>query len=449
MLSALSVISPAALWALLALAIPLLIHLFSRSRGRLVHIGHIDLIRQARKLQVTEIRLTQWLLLLLRLGIFALAALILAGLATTGLDSSNANTVYLTPGWLQTSSSEDLKTVMDAAEADPGSRVLLLQPGFPKLDGLTAETTGQALIAATGDTGNTWSLLAERLSLERHLGEVTVYATDRLLQFGYNQPALPHDVQWHVSHPPPAAVPRQKPIRVLIAYDPDRIADVPAFTAALTALKKHRLPGLVWESIESGQSTAPTTGADWFIHLGSGAPDFTQAAPAGSSSALLADAADDGAATTNEFISLPFYPFSSFRLERYNPSPGPMAGTDGLTAGQVLLATADGRPLLQEFHAGQTRVLRFHSRFNPNWSSLVQQPEFPEILLQLMLDPDHDLQRFADARVSPANLPAARFKPAADITLPRRSVQRILAILLLILWVSERWLSESKRREKR
>ena len=43
-LSGLSVFSPLGLWALLALAIPVLIHLFNRSRGRLVRIGHIDLI---------------------------------------------------------------------------------------------------------------------------------------------------------------------------------------------------------------------------------------------------------------------------------------------------------------------------------------------------------------------------------------------------------------------
>ncbi|MGA9572831.1 MAG: BatA domain-containing protein, partial [Lysobacterales bacterium] len=136
MLSALSVVTPAAWWALLALAIPLLIHLFSRSRGRLVRIGHIDLIRQARSVKVTEIRLTQRLLLLLRLGIFSLAALILAGLATAGLESSNAPTLYLTPGWIHSASPEDVNAVIIAAEANPESRVYLLQPGFPKLDQL-------------------------------------------------------------------------------------------------------------------------------------------------------------------------------------------------------------------------------------------------------------------------------------------------------------------------
>ena len=74
MLSGLSILTPAAWWALAALAIPLLIHLFSRSRGRLVYTGHIDLIRQARRVKVTELRLTQRLLLMVRLGIFTLAA---------------------------------------------------------------------------------------------------------------------------------------------------------------------------------------------------------------------------------------------------------------------------------------------------------------------------------------------------------------------------------------
>ena len=122
-LSGLSVVNPAAWWALLALCIPLIIHLFSKSRGRLVRIGHIDLIRQARKLQVTELKLTQWLLLFLRLAIITLACLILAGLATAGLNSSNANTIYLTANWLSNANTADLTELLNDADQAAESRI--------------------------------------------------------------------------------------------------------------------------------------------------------------------------------------------------------------------------------------------------------------------------------------------------------------------------------------
>ena len=111
-LSGLSFLTPSAWWALLTLVIPLLIHLFNRSRGRLVHIGHIDLIRQARKAHVTEVKLAQWLLLLLRLSIFTLAALILLGLAKPGLSSSDTVTIYLAPAWLKTAPGTDIEKVL-------------------------------------------------------------------------------------------------------------------------------------------------------------------------------------------------------------------------------------------------------------------------------------------------------------------------------------------------
>ena len=110
--SGFSLMTPMALWSLLALGIPVLIHLFNRSRGKLVRIGHIDLIRKARRLQVTEIKLEQWLLLLLRLAIFMLAALILAGLARQGLDSSDSPAIYVTPTWLRTATSAQVNDLL-------------------------------------------------------------------------------------------------------------------------------------------------------------------------------------------------------------------------------------------------------------------------------------------------------------------------------------------------
>ena len=87
-ISNLMFLAPAGLLGLLALAVPLLIHLFSHSKGRKVLIGHIELVRQARRRRVTEIRLTQWLLLALRLVMFTLAAFILAQLVRQGLEQS-------------------------------------------------------------------------------------------------------------------------------------------------------------------------------------------------------------------------------------------------------------------------------------------------------------------------------------------------------------------------
>ena len=442
MLSGLSVVTPSAWWALLALGIPLLIHLFNRSRGRLVRIGHIDLIRAARTLQVTEVKLTRWLLLLLRLGIFTLAALILAGLATAGLNSSDAPTIYLTSNWLKASDSHDINTVLSAAEQTPGSRVFLLQPGFPQADLELLKTRGQQPLADVGDSGKIWSLLSERLSLEKHNGKVTVYATDNLLQFGSHKPALPRGVDWRISHPPQAPVADHGSIRAMIVFEPERAADALLLGSVFSTLKEHRLPGLLWESVTADRFTEIPGNIDWLIRLGNEALDPATITETQLPTVILTDASGAGSEKLSQFISLSFYPFTTFRLERFTRHAADEYG-------RVLLRTQDGSPLLRESHFGHTRWVQFNSRFNPQWNSLLQQAEFPELLLQLMSDPGWETQRFSDARISPVNLQTRRDITTMDIPLPHRSLQGLLAILLVILWTGERWLSERKTREKR
>ncbi|MGB7451409.1 MAG: BatA domain-containing protein [Lysobacterales bacterium] len=441
MLSGLSVVTPAAWWALLALGIPLLIHLFSRSRGRLVRIGHIDLIRQARRLQVTEVKLTRWLLLLLRFGIFTLAALILGGLATAGLNSSDAPTIYLTSNWLKTSDSEAINTVLSDAEQTQGSRVFLLQPGFPQADLELLKTSGQQPLADVEDSGKIWSLLSERLSLVHHNGKVTVYATDHILQFGSHKPALPHDVDWRISHPQHAPVVDHGSIRAVIVFEPDRAADAALLSAVLSTLKEHRLPGLLWESVAANRSVELPGNTDWLIRLGNEVLDPAKIAEIKRPTVILTDTGDGVSESASQFVSFPFYPFTTFRLERF-------ARHKVDEDERVLLSTEDDSPLLHESHFGYARIVRFNSRFNPQWNSLALQPEFPELLLQLMSDPGRESQRFPDARIDPANLQTRHAISKGDIPLPRRSLQWLLTILLVFLWITERWLSERKPREK-
>jgi hypothetical protein len=440
--SGLSVVSPAAWWALLALGIPLLIHLFSRSRGRLVRIGHIDLIRQARKLQVTEVKLTRWLLLLLRLGIFTLAALILAGFSKAGLNSSDAPTVYLTSHWLKTSGSEAIQAVLRDARQIPGSRVFLLQPGFPEADPEMLETSAQQAVTDPGDSSDIWTLLSERLSLEHHNGKVTVYATDHVLQYGSHKPALPREVDWRISHPQQTPAVDYGSIRAMIVYAPDRAADASLLGSVLSTLKEHRLPGLLWENAAANQSGELPGNIDWLIRLENEALNPALFAEIKRPTVILTDAGGADPVKVSQFVSLPFYPFTTFRLERFTPKKADEHG-------MVAVSTKDGSALLRESNFGHIRLLQFNSRFNPQWNSLTQQVEFPELFLQLMSGRGRETQRFSNARVSPANLQTRHATSIMDIPLPRRSLQGLLAILLVFLWIVERWLSERKTREKR
>lgn len=434
MLSGLSFFTPMGLWALLALTIPILIHLFNRSRGRLVRIGHIDLIKQARRLKVTEIKLAQWLLLLLRLGIFSLAALILAGLARPGLESSATPTAYVTPAWIRTVQPE----LIDQLFA-PQGRVFVLQPGFVPLDKVVADAIRQTPLEASIPQ-SIWPLLAERLSLEHHDGAVDVYVTDLLPQFGTSRPALPAAINWHVAQPVKAPEIRNLPNSVVIAYDMERGQDAKIFKAALASLKAVRIPGLTWEMTDTRLITPQQLNSDWLIYLSENPLTADQQDLINTPTTVLMDTAGELEPGSPEYVTLPFYPFSTFRLHGL---------ARGLNDAETIIPTADGTPVLQEYQAGPSRILQFNSRFNPQWSSITLQAEYPELLLHLMLSKQQQTAVFNDARVNIAQLQSGNSDQGPEIPLPRRSLQSLLAILLVLLWVTERWLSERKHREFR
>ena len=228
----------------------------------------------------------------------------------------------------------------------------------------------------------------------------------------------------------------------MIVFEPDRAADASLLGSVLSTLKEYRLPGLLWESVAADRFAETPSYIDWLIRLGNEALDPVTIAETQLPSVILTDAGGGGSEKTSQFVSLPFYPFTTFRLERFTRHTADEYG-------RVLLGTEDGSPILRESHYGHARRVQFNSRFNPQWNSLTQQAEFPELLLQLMSDPGRETQRFSDARISPANLQTRRDTTTMDIPLPHRSLQGLLAILLVILWTGERWLSERKTREKR
>ena len=208
-------------------------------------------------------------------------------------------------------------------------------------------------------------------------------------------------------------------------------------------VERHRLPGLTWSTTGSNTFNEVHPDTDWLIFLTENQADPGKLALINSTTTVLTFAGAGAVETAQQTIKLPFYPFSTFRLNRYTKMDA-----DVESAWETLLLTADGSPLLQESRSGPLRLLQFNSRFNPHWSSIQQQAEFPELFLQLMLNEQQQLSRFADARTKPAQLKSKLPKTGIGGPLPSRPLQGLLALLLVLLWITERWLSERKPREQ-
>jgi hypothetical protein len=250
-------LAPAGLLGLLALAIPVAIHLISRGRGRRVLVGNIELVRAARRTRVTTLRLTQWLLFMLRVSIVIVATLLLARLALQGIGSADAGVSYVTPGWLR-AATETERTEILALE--PAARVLTA--GYP---------AAQDYRPGAADPGyDVWPLLAERLSTLRHTGTVDVYAEPGIAAFGSHRPSLPNEIGWHLATA--SAETEALESRGLVVHDPDRAEDARRLEIALEALKRHRVPKLQWQTCLANDATCGSASRDWVAWLADAEP---------------------------------------------------------------------------------------------------------------------------------------------------------------------------------
>ncbi len=250
-------LAPAGLLGLLALAVPVAIHLISRGRGRRVLIGNIELLRTARQTRVTTLRLTQWLLLLLRVLIVLVATLLLARFAVQGLGSVAAGVSYITPGWLRAASEYERAELL---ALEPAARVLVA--GYPEAgDYTTGEPDPDYAV---------WPLLAERLSTLRHAGAVEVFAEPGIAAFGHHRPALPNEIRWRLGSVPAATMAFDS--RGLVIHDRDRVDDARRVERALEALQRHRVPQLEWQRCLVDDAVCRGGSADWVAWLSDADP---------------------------------------------------------------------------------------------------------------------------------------------------------------------------------
>ncbi len=432
-MNGLALLNPAGLLALGALAVPLLIHLFSRSKGRRVTVGNIALYRQARRQRVLEPRPVQWLLLLLRLLLLALVALLLAGLARPGLDTLVGDTAYVTPEWLAATDNPDAAL----ANAD---QAFLLATGYPPVGGSDTGTPAELTrIEAPRPTttpgaaiADPWSLLAERLATVRHAGEVHVHALAEGRQFPADAPALPTTLTWRLEPSDPEGDPATPDLEVRLLHAPDRSGDADRLAAALGAIAAHRRVNLSLTRGLTGEGNGPAetdgngrNARRVIVWLGE------EPAPADLDADLVLEDHPPGqGAPVAVHLALPAL---DFLVRPATPPPG-----------TVRWRADDGSPVLVA--QGQEGALRLHylDRLDGDPDGPVARAGFPDLLLRLLLG---DAGWDAGVDHAPADPTNAVARPAPAGDQPHRPLAPWLALAAALLFGLERWLSERTWRE--
>ena len=206
--------SPLAMLGLLTLLIPLGIHLLSKARPRVVAFAHIAFITVSTSPVLRQLRLTQLILLGLRMMMLLLATLILAQLYWQNDNLQVNSHILLTEDWLNHATDIEKQTLIDQVK---DSDLVLISSNNRNIN--TAELAQWSTDPHQTPVLNLWSKVANYTAQLAADSSITVYTTNRLKHFIGSKVPLPRRVQWQVKTIPVETVVQENLVNIKVIYD--------------------------------------------------------------------------------------------------------------------------------------------------------------------------------------------------------------------------------------
>ena len=206
--------SPLAMLGLLSLFIPLAIHLLSKARPHVVAFAHIAFIKVKTSPVLRQLRLTQLILLGIRMLMLLLATLILAQLYWHNTHQQGNSHILLTEDWLNHASDTEKQTLIDQVS---DSDLMLLSTKNRDIN--KTDIAQWSPDSRQTPTLNIWSKVAD---YSAHLPAdtlITVYTTNRLKQFIGGKIPLDKQVEWQVKVIPVQSATQQYSANIEVIYD--------------------------------------------------------------------------------------------------------------------------------------------------------------------------------------------------------------------------------------
>lgn len=226
--------SPLAILGVLSLLIPLGIHLISKARPRIITFAHIAFIKVKTSPRLRQPRLTQLVLLALRLFIFLLATLILAQVYWQNPNQQVNSHVLVTEDWLNQATEEEKQALTNHVN---DSNLVLLSTknrNINKMELAQWSTNNQQI-----PTFNIWSKVADYLTKQSADSAISVYTTNRLKQFIGKQILLPKQVEWHVKEIPKENITEPYSANIKVIIDDSSSTLLVYLRAAFEAINSH------------------------------------------------------------------------------------------------------------------------------------------------------------------------------------------------------------------
>lgn len=403
-------LSPLWLLGMLAVAIPIGIHFFSKSKAPLISFAQYALIPVRQSTVPNAVRLSQWLLLLLRILILVLLSLLLAQCIKQTVDDSETHYFLVSQDWLLSAQDNDKQILLNAfnqARSNTSSRLILSsQRQNQALDDQTLLTAGllDKLVSTNGngtqkDTEakarlSIWQKVADFMFLHPSItpNNVHVFTTDRLSQFNGDKPAMYDTVNWHIANIKNSEK-KQPKYRVLLLSSSKNQIQSRYLTAAFDALNTEKNREIAVDALltTSAIKVAQLEPYTWIFFLGDTAPNAdlakTMERYVQAGGQLFVTATEQS--VSNGRYLLPRSEADNVFVSKIG-QPAFLASKMNNSETKIVWQTADKRPFLtraetrqrdtlnNEHKAGQ--ILTFYSRFEPSWTNWVTQPDFPYTL---------------------------------------------------------------------
>jgi hypothetical protein len=421
--------SPYALFALIGLIVPVVIHLLSKSKGKLIPFGNIKLIEQSKPTRMREIRLVEVLLLIFRMLILILSTLLLAQLYQNQMNDSRGK-LLISEDWLKYANTDEKTKLLDKMKDNDS---YLLSRKFDVLQKADVLLSGSQLKSKFGTdldkSKNTWLLVDHFTRSLNQSTVVSVYTTNRYNQFAENKIKIKHDIQWHIKNIVSDQSNYQafnQAITVTIIYDEDRRVELAQLVKALTLIQQNKLSLLTYNQVESIDTLKQV---DWIFYLSSQAV-----------SPPLLSLVSNG---TNLIVPQEIIVEHLDKLEE-------MSVKHVSASSNVLIDNLVTYNLVND-KKDSGHIFSLDRQFNLNWPSLLREVQFPQLLLS-MITFDHSYllnnqqQRLNETQISTDLLLTSESKVLLEspfeYILSNPKVIQYLVFLLVLFWLLERMLSE-------
>lgn len=412
-------LSPISLLALSAVALPLILHLRKDRKSKVLLVGSVSLFPKEARFRGKRRRISEWLLLALRMLLVALLALLLAKPVWRSTRAQTGGWLLIDPG-----AYAGRRALVDSL-LRAGYELHAFERGFPVI---AAGDTPLAPGSYTAMAPTAYWSLAALVQRQSPAGiSLYVLTTNQLSLFKGPRPVIEPRLHWD-TYPSVIQTPADTGLSITAYGDDRRYVE-----AAVKALAQYTGRKLTVTDVPSG-GTIPDK-QDWLFWLS------TQPLPPGKKATHLfryepgKDLGDNASIDFGEARRLVAQPVSLYRIVSVgNASVG--AIPTAATAPRALWQDSWGGPLL----TSDDTTFHFYSRLDPAWNDLVWSPSFPAILARLLY-PRSDFGTIDATQLLPDGAATDTRRP--DTT----DLSHVLWLAAFILFILERVLARREGRD--